>query len=128
MKYLNQEIENELRNQGAELIRFVDISHLSETQNRQFPHAIVFALPLTAGYIKEVCDTPDYVQARIDDNYNFDDDEYFITENRTHKLADNMAAYIAEKDTTLFRNRMKTLLPRENLMQHIKSLFCRIKR
>lgn len=34
MKYLNQEIENELRNQGAELIRFVDISHLSETQNR----------------------------------------------------------------------------------------------
>lgn len=58
MKYLNQEIENELRNQGAELIRFVDISHLSETQNRQFPHAIVFALPLTAGYIKEVCDTP----------------------------------------------------------------------
>mgnify|MGYP000405372068 CR=1 FL=1 len=56
MKYLNQEIENELRNQGAELIRFVDISHLSEKQNRQFPHAIVFALPLTAGYIKEVCD------------------------------------------------------------------------
>ena len=38
MKYLNQEIENELRNQGAELIRFVDISHLSETQNRQFAH------------------------------------------------------------------------------------------
>ena len=28
MKYLNQEIENELKNQGAELIRFVSISHL----------------------------------------------------------------------------------------------------
>ena len=28
MQYLNQEIENELKNQGAELIRFVNISHL----------------------------------------------------------------------------------------------------
>ena len=110
MKYLNQEIENELRNQGAELIRFVDISHLSETQNRQFPHAIVFALPLTAGYIKEVCDTPDYVQARIDDNYNFDDDEYSITENRTHKLADNMAAYIAEKGYNAFSQSDENLI------------------
>lgn len=35
MKYLNQEIENELNNQGAELIRFVSISHLDEKQNRQ---------------------------------------------------------------------------------------------
>ena len=79
MKYLNQEIENELMNRGAELIRFVDISHLSEIQNRQLPNAFVFALPLAAGYIKEVCDIPDYVQARIDDNYNFADDEYLIT-------------------------------------------------
>ena len=102
MKYLNQEIENELINQGAELIRFVDISHLSETQNREFPNAVVFALPLTAGYIKEVFDTPDYVQARIDDNYNFDDDEYLITENRSHELADNMAMYITEKGYNAF--------------------------
>ena len=41
MKYFNQEIENELINQGVKLIRFVDISHLSETQNRQFPNAII---------------------------------------------------------------------------------------
>lgn len=52
MKYLNQEIENELNNQGAELIRFVSISHLDEKQNRQLPNAIVFALPLTAEYAK----------------------------------------------------------------------------
>lgn len=94
---MNQEIENKLRNRGAELIRFVDISHLSETQNRQFPHAIIFALPLTAGYIKEVCDTPNYVQDRIADNFNFDDDQYLITENRTHELADEIAKYITEK-------------------------------
>lgn len=48
MKYLNQEIESELRNRGAELIRFVSIFHLDEKQNRQLPNAIVFVLPLTA--------------------------------------------------------------------------------
>ena len=52
MQYLNQEIENELKNQGAELIRFVNISHLDEKQNRLLPTAIVFALPLTAEYVK----------------------------------------------------------------------------
>ena len=30
MKYLNQEIENELKKMGAELIHFVSISHLDE--------------------------------------------------------------------------------------------------
>lgn len=110
MKFINKEIENELRNQGAKLLRFVDISHLSETQNRQFPRAIVFALPLTAGYIKEVCDTPDYVQARIADNYNFDDDEYLITENRTHELADNIAKYITEKGYNAFSQSDESLI------------------
>ena len=76
MKYLNQEIENELRNRGAELIRFVSIFHLDEKQNRQLPNAIVFVLPLTAEYVRTVFDTPDYVQARIDNNYDFDDDEF----------------------------------------------------
>ena len=32
MQYLNQEIENELKNQGAELIRFVNISHLTKSK------------------------------------------------------------------------------------------------
>lgn len=107
---MNQEIEIELRNRGAELIRFVDISHLSDTQNRQFPHAIVFALPLTAGFIKEVCDTPNYVQDRIADNFNFDDDEYLITENKTHELADNIARYITEKGYKAFSQSDESLI------------------
>lgn len=110
MKYLNQEIENELIKQGAQLIRFVDLSHLSERQNRQFPHAVVFALPLTPGYIKEVGDTPDYVQARIDDNFNFDDDEYLLTENKTHELADHMAAYITGKGYKAFSQSDESLI------------------
>jgi epoxyqueuosine reductase len=97
MKYLNQEIENILKNQGAKLIRFVSISHLDEKQNRKLPNAIVFALPLTATYIKEVFDTPNYVQARVEDNFNFDDDEYLQTEHKTGKIADELATFIKEK-------------------------------
>lgn len=107
---MNQEIEIKLRNRGAELIRFVDISHLSETQNRQFPHTIIFALPLTAGYIKEVFDTPNYVQDRIAGNFNFDDDQYLITENRTHELADNIARYITEKGYKAFSQSDESLI------------------
>lgn len=97
MKYLNQEIENELKNQGAELIRFVGISHLDEKQNRQLPTAIVFALPLTAEYAKMVFNIPDYVQVRIADNYNFDDDEYSQTEHKAGEIADELAKFITGK-------------------------------
>jgi len=97
MEYLNKEIENELTGLGAKLIRFVDISHLSEKQNRHLPNAIVFALPLTTAYIKEVAATPDYVAARIADNYNFDDDEYSLTEIKVGTLADKVAGLLAGK-------------------------------
>nr|WP_262912513.1 GyrI-like domain-containing protein [Bacteroides fragilis]MCY2672435.1 GyrI-like domain-containing protein [Bacteroides fragilis] len=43
MKYLNQEIENELKNHGAGLVRFVGISHLDERQNRQLPNRLYTA-------------------------------------------------------------------------------------
>lgn len=110
MSYINQEITEMLKSEKVDFVRFVDISHLSETQNRQLPNAIVFALPLTAGYIKEVCDTPNYVQARIDDNFNFDDDEYLITENKTHELADNIATYIIEKGYKAFSQSDESLI------------------
>lgn len=123
MKYFNQEIEYELINQGAKLVRFVDISHLSVTQNRQFPHAIVFALPLTVGYIKEVCDTPNYVQDRIADNFNFDNDEYLITENKTHQLADDIANYITEKGYKAFSQSDESLIAEGKFdVEHKQSL------
>lgn len=102
MKYLNKEIEHVLMNQGAKFVRFVDISHLTETQNRQFPNAIVFVLPLTAQYVKKVCDTPNYVKARIDDNFNFDDDEYTLTEQKAGDLSDQIAELLVRKGYKAF--------------------------
>ena len=94
MKNFNQEIETLLKNHDAKLIRFVNISHLDEKQNRQLPNAVVFALPLTPSYIKEVFNTPNYVQARVEDNFNFDDDEYLHTEHKTDEIADQLATFI----------------------------------
>lgn len=126
MKYLNQEIENELKNQGAELIRFVGISHLDEKQNRQLPTAIVFALPLTAEYAKMVFNIPDYVQARIADNYNFDDDEYSQTEHKAGEIADELAKFITGKgykaisqsDTGLVADGVFNFETKESILPH----------
>lgn len=126
MKYLNQEIENKLKNQGAKLIRFVNISHLGEKQNRQLPNAIVFALPLTAEYIREVFDNPIYVQARVEDNFNFDDDEYVQTEHKAGEIADELAKFINEKgckaisqsDEVLLADGMFNFETKESILPH----------
>lgn len=126
MIYLNQEIENKLKNQGAELIRFVSISHLAKKQNRQFPTAIVFALPLTPPYIKEVFNTPNYVQARVEDNFNFDDDEYLQTEHKTGEIADQLAQLLADKgykaisqsDEALLADGMFNFETKESVLPH----------
>lgn len=102
MKPLNKEIEHVLINWGAKFVRFVDVSHLTEAQNRQFPNAIVFVLPLTANYVKEVFDTPNYVKARINDNFNFDDDEYILTEQKAGDLSDKIAKLLIEKGCKAF--------------------------
>ena len=48
-----------------------------KTDNSRTP--LFFALPLTAEYLKTVFNIPNYVQARIADNYNFYADEYSQT-------------------------------------------------
>ena len=40
---------------------------------------------------------PDYVQARMADNYNFDDDEYSLTEHKAGEIADELAKFITGK-------------------------------
>jgi len=126
MKHLNQEIKSELKNRGAELIRFVSILHLCEKQNRQLPNAIVFALPLSAEYVKMVSGIPNYVQARIDDNYNFDDDEYTQTENKAGAIADELTKLltgkgyktISQSDTGLVADEAFNFETKESILPH----------
>ncbi len=94
---INQEIENRLKSQGVGFVCFVNISHLGERQNRQLPNAVIFALPLTADYIKKVLETPNYVQARVENNFDFHDDEYILTEHKAGEIADKLTRFILEK-------------------------------
>jgi len=126
MKFLNQEIEDKLKKRGAELIHFVNISHLNEGQNRQLPNAIVFALPLTAEYVREVSNTPNYVQTRVEDNFNFDDDQYIQTEHKAGEIADELAMLINEKgykaisqsDEALLADDMFNFETKESVLPH----------
>jgi len=93
---IENEIKDDLLNKGADFVYFVDISHLSYKQNRGLPNAILFGIVLSPDYIKEVSNTPDYVKARVENNYDFDDDEYLITELKTGELSDYIAGYLHE--------------------------------
>lgn len=94
---LENKITSILKSEGADFVHFVDISHLSSVQNNGYPNAILFGISLTPSYIQEVADTPDYVQARFNNNFDFDDDEFYLTELKTGRLADKMADYLKQE-------------------------------
>jgi epoxyqueuosine reductase QueG len=110
--YLNETITDELIGHGVNFVHFVDISHLSDKQNRGLPNAILFGIVLSPAYIKAVTDTPDYVKARVENNYDFDDDEYLRTELKTGELSDYIAGYLTESGYNAYsqsdENQIKT--------------------
>lgn len=93
---LEQELKTELYGQGAAFICFVDISHLSEKQNRGYSNAILFGLPLSPGFIQKLTRMPGYVQEMIRSNQ-IEEDEFHQKECRTDKMADVIADYIRTK-------------------------------
>jgi len=95
-------IIQELNSRGAVFVHFVDISHLSVEQNRSYPNAILFGIVLSPGYMQEVIDTPDYVQHRINNNFDFDDDEFLLTEIKTDELSDYITNLLIQKGYTAY--------------------------
>lgn len=76
------EIKTEIHSRGADFVYFVDISHLSQKQNKGYPNAILFGMALL----------PESIH-----NHLIDKDEFSSKEVLTDQLADLMAAYIAGK-------------------------------
>lgn len=87
---IKNEIVSVLMEQEAQLIRFVDVRGLSAEQNRGLPNAILFGLPLRSSYLREVMETPDYVQTILADN-RVEQDEFYLTENKAGEVADRIA-------------------------------------
>lgn len=97
MKDFEIYIVKELKRLGVDLIDFVDISGLDVRQNKKLPHAILFGIALTPKYIKEVASTTNYVQTRINNNLDFDNDELCLTEMKVDKISDYIASLIISK-------------------------------
>lgn len=49
MNGLNKEIEQQLRNENADFVHFVDISMLDIRQNRGFPFALLIGIAINIG-------------------------------------------------------------------------------
>jgi len=96
IRTLEAELELELISQGADFVRFVDISQLSEEQNKQYPNAILIGITLSPDYIQEISTTPEYIQKIIRNNL-ISEDEFHVAEANTDKLADHIADYISSK-------------------------------
>ncbi len=93
---LEPELIKELNDQGADFVYFVDISHLSDEQNKQYPAAILMGVVLSPGYIKKITSNPDYVQDMIHNNQ-ISEDEFDQKEMATDRMADYIASYITAK-------------------------------
>ena len=93
---LNHTIEAQLKKSGACFVHFVDITALSGEQNKNYPNAVLFGINLSPGYLQQIMNTPDYVQEMIQRNSDFSEDEFYLTELKTDKLADEISEYLVD--------------------------------
>lgn len=89
MNCLNKEIEEQLRNEHADFVHFVDISMLNVQQNRGLPFAILIGIAINPQFIKAVHDSPAYEHSHSDD--------YAQTEERVGGIADKLAEWLISK-------------------------------
>ena len=89
MRYLNQEIENELKKLGADFVHFVDVSQVTYQQNRGLPVAILIGIAINPRFIRQVFEDPNYLHTL--------EDEYAQTENRAGEATDELAKFLTDK-------------------------------
>ena len=98
---IENEIITELKNHGADFVHFVNISRLSDEQNKHYPQAVLFGIVLTPKYLREVSGTPDYVKDMIRDK-RMNQDEFHLKEIQTDRMADDLASFLIGKGYSAF--------------------------
>jgi epoxyqueuosine reductase len=84
-------LESELRNRGADIVSYIDLTQLSHEQNKGYPNALLIGIKLSPEYIK-----------RISSSKIIDADEFHATEVKTDQLADYITDYISSKGYSAF--------------------------
>jgi len=105
---LETEIRKELTNRDAAFVHFVDVSHLPEQQNQGLNTAILFGLPLSPEFIREVAQTGDYVEQLVRSNRQ-DEDEFSLKELEAGRMADELANLLQSKSYLAFSQSDKNL-------------------
>jgi len=98
---IEAEIIVELKSNGVDFVRFVDITTLPQEQNKGFPYAILFGIALTPEYIQEITNQPDYIQQKIKRGA-IHRDEFHLKERKTDRLADELADFLTQKGFTAY--------------------------
>jgi epoxyqueuosine reductase len=93
---LKIELNQILKKQGVSFVHFVDISSLSEEQNKQYPNAILIGIVLSASYLQKITQTPNYKQNMVRNN-EVNSDEFHLKELKTDELADFIADFLEKK-------------------------------
>ena len=86
---MNKEVENELKKSRVDFVHFVDISKLTNKQNRGLPCAILIGIAINPKFVKDVFNNPDYKPVL--------EDEYVKTENRVGEVTDELAEFLVSK-------------------------------
>ncbi|MCG8410392.1 MAG: epoxyqueuosine reductase [Bacteroidales bacterium] len=107
--FSQEKLKTRLYSQGAEIVRFVDISNLSKTENKGYTSAILIGIVLSADFIRQITDTPDYVEKMIR-NKQIKEDEFHIKETQTDNLADSTASYLSSMGYLAYSQSEKNIL------------------
>ncbi|MBN2851202.1 MAG: 4Fe-4S binding protein, partial [Clostridia bacterium] len=83
---MNLELQRELFDRGADIVRFLDISELPEKQTQGFNKAILFCMVLSKQFVRD-----------MRNNKKTDHDEFIEKEQKSDELADWLANYIQQK-------------------------------
>ena len=105
---LETEIRKELTNRGAAFVHFVDVSHLPEKQNKGLNTAILFGLPLSPEFIREVAQTEDYVEQLVRSNRQ-DEDEFSLKEIIAGRKADDLSDFLVSENCLAYSQSDKNL-------------------
>jgi len=85
---MDDEIKKVLIEQGADIVRFIDISCFSKEHTLGYKKAVLFCMVLSKEYIIDI---------QSGKEIDYDNDEYLTKELQVEKLADWLADYIRQK-------------------------------
>lgn len=109
MNIFQKQLVTEIRKHKIDFTHFVDISHLSPIENKGYSTAILIGIALSRKYTQQVASTPKYVeQIKRNDTIQFD--EFYLTELKTDKIADNIAQFIQEKGFSAYSQSKDNIL------------------